>query len=100
MWFPNHDLGGSYFQKNRPKSYDFSPHNFIANWNTPILIITSANDFRIPETEGMQAFNCAQLRDIPSRLVYFPDESHFILKPQNAVLWQRIFFEWLDKWLK
>ncbi len=100
MWFPNHDLGGPYFQKNKPKSYDFSPHNFIANWNTPILIITSANDFRIPEIENFQAFNCAQLLDIPSRLVYFPDESHFILKPQNAVLWQRIFFEWLDKWLK
>lgn len=100
MWFANHDLGGPYWQTPKPKSYDFSPHNFIGNWDTPILVIEGGNDFRIPYTQGMEAFNSAQLRGIPSQFLYFPEETHFVLKPQNAVLWQRTFFSWLDKWLK
>jgi len=64
------------------------------------MVIEGGNDFRIPYTEGMQAFNAAQLQGIPSRFLYFPEESHFVLKPQNSVLWQRVFFEWLDKYLK
>jgi len=100
MWFANHDLGGAYWKKPTPKSYDFSPHKFVGNWDTPIMVIEGGNDFRIPFTEGMQAFNAAQLQGIPSRFLYFPEESHFVLKPQNSVLWQRVFFEWLDKYLK
>jgi dipeptidyl aminopeptidase/acylaminoacyl peptidase len=100
MWFANHDLGGAYWEKPVPKSYDFSPHKFVGYWDTPILVIEGANDFRIPYTEGMQAFNAAQLKGIPSRFLYFPEETHFVLKPQNSVLWQRVFFEWLDKYLK
>jgi len=100
MWFANHDLGGAYWKKPTPKSYDFSPHKFVGNWDTPIMVIEGGNDFRIPYTEGMQAFNAAQLQGIPSRFLYFPEESHFVLKPQNSVLWQRVFFEWLDKYLK
>lgn len=100
MWFANHDLGGPYWQKPKPKSYDFSPNNFIGNWDTPILVIEGGNDFRIPYTQGMEAFNSAQLSGIPSEFLYFPEETHFVLKPQNAVLWQRTFFAWLDKWLK
>jgi dipeptidyl aminopeptidase/acylaminoacyl peptidase len=100
LWFANHDLGGAYWNKPQPKSYDFSPHKFVGNWDTPILVVHGANDFRIPFTEGMQAFNAAQLKGIPSRFLYFPKESHFVLKPQNSVLWQRVFFEWLDKYLK
>lgn len=100
LWFANHDLGGAYWNKPQPKSYDFSPHKFVGNWDTPILVIHGANDFRIPFTEGMQAFDAAQLKGIPSRFLYFPKESHFVLKPQNSVLWQRVFFEWLDKYLK
>ncbi|MDD2345217.1 MAG: S9 family peptidase, partial [Bacteroidales bacterium] len=100
LFFANRDLGGAYWEKNRPKSYDFSPHNFVGNWDTPILVIHGGRDFRIPYTEGMQAFNAAQIQNIPSRFLFFPDESHFVLKPQNAVLWQREFFKWLDTYLK
>jgi len=100
MWFANHDLGGPYWQTPKPKSYEYSPNKFIANWDTPILIIEGGNDFRIPETQGFEAFNAAQLRGVPSKLLYFPNESHFVLKPQNSVLWQREFFKWLDKYLK
>jgi dipeptidyl aminopeptidase/acylaminoacyl peptidase len=100
FWFANHDLGGAYWNKPQPKSYDFSPHKFVGNWDTPILVIHGANDFRIPATEGMQAFGAAQLKGIPSRFLYFPKETHFVTKPQNSVLWQRVFFEWLDKYLK
>ncbi|MFO8088048.1 MAG: S9 family peptidase [Bacteroidales bacterium] len=100
-WFVNKDLEGPYWQKPKPKSYsEFSPHLYVDNWDTPIMIITGANDFRIPYTESLQAFNAAQLRDVPSKLLFFPDESHFVLKPQNSVLWHREFFKWLDKYLK
>jgi len=99
-WFPNFDLEGAYWEKPRPKSYDFSPHLSVDKWDAPIMVIHGANDFRVPYTEGLQAFNAAQLRGIPSRLLIFPEESHWVLKPQNAVLWQREFFGWLDQWLK
>lgn len=100
MFFANHDLGGAYWDNPRPHSYDFSPHKFVGNWDTPILVIHGGRDFRIPYTEGMQAFNAAQLQGIPSRFLFFPDETHFVLRPQNSVLWQREFFRWLDQWLK
>jgi len=100
FFFVNHDLEGPYWETPKPKSYEFSPHNFVANWDTPIMLITGQNDFRIPYTESLQAFNAAQLMGVPSRLLFFPDETHFVLKPQNAVLWQREFFSWLDKYLK
>jgi dipeptidyl aminopeptidase/acylaminoacyl peptidase len=101
IFFPKHDFQGLYWDKPRPKSYTtFSPHLFVDKWDTPIMIITGANDFRIPYTESLQAFNIAQLRGIPSKLLFFPDESHWVTKPQNSILWQREFFGWLDKWLK
>lgn len=101
LWFPNHDLGGPYWQKPQPKSYGaFSPHLFVDKWNTPIMIITGERDFRIPYTESLQAFTAARMKGIPSRLVVFPNETHFVTKPQNSILWQREFFGWLDKWLK
>lgn len=99
-FFVNHDLGGAYWETPQPHSFKFSPHRFIANWDTPIMIVHGANDFRIPYTQSLEAFNAAQLRGIPSRLLYFPEETHFVLKPQNAVLWQSEFFRWLDNWLK
>ncbi len=102
-FFVNYDLGGPYWEKENQtaqKSYAASPHKYVQNWDTPILIITGANDLRIPYTESLQAFNAAQLRGIPSRLLYFPEETHFVLKPQNSILWQREFFSWLDKYLK
>ncbi len=102
-FFPNHDLGGMYWEtKNQvaQKAFANSPHKFVQNWDTPIMIITGGKDFRIPYTESLQAFNAAQLRGIPSRLLYFPDETHFVVQPQNSILWQREFFRWLDTYLK
>jgi dipeptidyl aminopeptidase/acylaminoacyl peptidase len=98
VWFPNKDYGGPYW-KNLP-SYKYSPHLMVDKWKTPILIITGQNDFRIPYTQSLEAFNAAQLHGVPSRLLFFEDEYHWVTKPQNAVIWQREFFEWLDKYLK
>ena len=72
----------------------------VDKWNTPILIITGANDFRIPYTQSLEAFQAAQFHGVPSRLLFFEDEYHWVTKPQNAVIWQREFFEWLDTYLK
>jgi dipeptidyl aminopeptidase/acylaminoacyl peptidase len=102
-FFVNHDLGGPYWDKSNKvaqRSYATSPHKAVQNWDTPILIITGEHDFRIPYTQALEAFGAARLRNIPARLLVFPDESHFVTKPQNAILWQREFFAWLDKWLK
>ncbi|MDR0368765.1 MAG: S9 family peptidase [Bacteroidales bacterium] len=100
LFFANHDIGGAYWQKPMPHSYEFSPHNFVGNWDTPILVIHGGNDFRIPYSEGMQAYNAAQIQGIPSRFLYFPEETHFVLKPQNSIIWHREFLDWLDRWLK
>lgn len=100
LFFANHDIEGAYWQNPTPNSYNFSPHKFVGNWDTPILVIHGGKDFRIPYTEGMQAFDVAQMRNIPSRFLFFPDECHFVTSPQNAMLWQREFFRWLDQWLK
>lgn len=101
IWFPNNDLEGAYWKTPKPKTYtQFSPHLYVQNWDTPILVIHNELDFRIPVTQGMQAFTAAQLQGIPSRLLYFSDEGHWVQKPQNSVLWQRTFFDWLEKYLK
>jgi dipeptidyl aminopeptidase/acylaminoacyl peptidase len=103
MWFVNWDLGGPFWDKNNKiaqRSYANSPHRFVQNWDTPILVIHSELDYRITVTQGMQAFNAAVLRGIPAQFLYFPDENHWVLKPQNGILWQRTFYAWLDKWLK
>ncbi|MEM7035977.1 MAG: S9 family peptidase [Bacteroidota bacterium] len=92
MFFANWDIKGAPWDHPRPKSYeDFSPHKLVKNWDTPILVIHSEKDFRVPIGEGIQAFNSAQLRGIPSRFLYFPDEGHWVLGPQNGVLWHRVF---------
>jgi dipeptidyl aminopeptidase/acylaminoacyl peptidase len=100
MFFVNYDYEGPFWEKSRPKSYDFSPHNFVGNWDTPMLVIHGGYDFRIPYTQGMQAFNANQLLGIPSRFLFFPNETHFVLKPQNSILWHREFYKWLDTYLK
>ena len=101
MFFANYDMGGPFWATPKPKSYDaFSPHKFVQNWDTPILIISNEKDYRVPVTQGMEAFTAAQMRGIPSRFLYFPDEGHWVLKPQNSLLWQRTFFDWLDKYVK
>ncbi len=100
MWFPNVDWEGPYWQTPKPKSYQQSPHLFIKNWDTPMLVVHNEKDFRVPLGQGMEAFNTAQLNKVPSRFLYFPDEGHWVTKPQNSILWQRVFFDWLDRYLK
>lgn len=103
MWFVNWDLGGPFWDKNNAvaqRSYSNSPHKFVQNWNTPILVVHSELDYRITASQGMSAFNAAILNGVPAEYLYFPNENHWVLQPQNGVLWQRTFFDWLDKWLK
>ena len=103
MWFANWDMGGAYWEKDNAiaqNTFANSPHKFVQNWDTPILVTVGEKDYRIVFTQGMMAFNAAKLRGIPASFVSFPDENHWILKPQNSVCWQREFFAWLDQWLK
>ena len=129
MWFPNWDNGGLHEYaftegevgpggdgvtfggikqggspwSNLPKAkrhYDNSPHKLVRNWHTPILCIHGGMDFRVPVDEGMAAFNTAQMMGVPSKLIVFPGENHWILKPQNALYWHRSYFDWLDRWMK
>ena len=102
-WFVNWDLGGAYWEKNNAiaqKSYANSPHLFVDKWDTPILIIHGEKDYRILASQGMAAFDAAVLRGVPAEMLIYPDENHWVLKPQNGILWQRTYFGWLDKWLK
>ncbi|SDC21782.1 S9 family peptidase [Williamwhitmania taraxaci] len=103
MFFDSWEMGGAPWETNNKvamKSFSQSPHKFVKNWDTPILIIEGGNDFRIPYTQGMAAFNTAQELGVPSKFLFFPSESHWVLKPQNGILWQREYFAWFDKWLK
>ena len=129
MWFPNWDNGGLEEYAYEPgqigaagdgktfggmqqagspwssaskakRHYANSPHTLVKNWHTPILCIHGAMDFRVPYDEGMAAFNAAQMMGVPSKLIVFPEENHWILKPQNALYWHRSYFDWLDRWMK
>lgn len=101
LFFANYDMKGAYFDKPQPKSYtEFNPIKFVNNWDTPLLIVHNEKDYRVPISQGMEAFTAARLKNIPSRFLMFPDENHWVLKPQNGILWQRVFFEWLDTYLK
>lgn len=102
MWFANWDLGGAFWEKDNAvaqRTFANSPHKFVDRWNTPILVTHGEYDYRILSSQGEMAFNAARLRGVPAEMVIFPDENHWILKPQNAILWQRVFFRWLDRWL-
>ncbi|RMG71489.1 MAG: S9 family peptidase [Bacteroidetes bacterium] len=101
MFFANHDIGGPYWDLKPNASYKLhSPHLYARNWDTPILVVHGDKDFRVPINQGMEAFGTAQLQGIPSRFLYFPNEGHWVLSPQNGVLWHRVFFDWLDRYLK
>jgi dipeptidyl aminopeptidase/acylaminoacyl peptidase len=102
MWFPNWDLGAAPWtaEGKALKAYTDSPHLSVDKWDTPILCIHGMKDYRILHSQGQAAFDAALLRGIDAQLLLFPDENHWVLKPQNGVLWQRTFFRWLDKWLK
>ena len=103
VFFNNWDFGGAYWEKDNKtaqKSYTiFNPINLVDKWNTPILIIQGGNDFRVPIGQSQEAFQAAQLRGVKSRFLYFPDENHWVLKPQNAQVWQREFYKWLKETL-
>lgn len=102
MWFPQWDLGGPYWEKNKvtQSTYATSPHLFADKWDAPILCIHGEKDYRILYSQAVSAFQAARLRGVPAELLLFPDENHWVLKPQNGILWQRTYFNWLDKWLK
>jgi dipeptidyl aminopeptidase/acylaminoacyl peptidase len=103
LWFSNWENGGYYWEKNNKAAQktfqQFNPINLVDKWNTPILIIQGGRDYRVPIEQGLQAFQVAQLRGIKSKLLYFPDENHWVLKPQNGLVWQREFFKWLKETL-
>ena len=104
VFFSNWEYDDAYWNKdqtaNATRTYEYSPHKFVDKWDTPILCIHGEKDYRIVYNQGMGAFNAARLRGIPAELLIFPDENHWVLKPQNGILWQRTFFNWLDRWLK
>ena len=103
-WFSNWEYEDAYWNRdqtnNAKRTYENSPHRFVDKWDTPILCIHGEKDYRINANQGFGAFNAARMRHIPAELLIFPDENHWVLKPQNGVLWQRTFFGWLDRWLK
>lgn len=102
-WFSNWEYEDAYWNKdaslNAKRTYENSPHKFVDKWDTPILCIQGEKDYRINTNQGLGAFNAAKLHGVPAQLLVFPDENHWVLKPQNGILWQRTFFGWLDKWL-
>lgn len=103
MFFDSWEKGGAPWEKDNPvamKSFAGSPHQYVQNWDTPIMVIHGEHDYRIPYTQGMAAFNAAQMLGVPSKFLFFPSETHWVLSPQNGVLWQREFKGWLDQWLK
>jgi dipeptidyl aminopeptidase/acylaminoacyl peptidase len=99
LWFPEWEHGGTPWEK--PEAYQrHSPDQFVQNWKTPMLVVHSAKDFRVVETQGLSVFTALQRRGVPSKLLYFPDENHWVLKPQNSILWHQTVIGWLDQWLK
>ena len=102
LFFANFDIGGPYWDRmSKPKSYDiYSPHKFVGNWNTPIMVIHGGNDFRVPINQGMEAFQAAKIKGLKTKFLYYPNEGHWVLQPQNGLLWHSEFFKWLDQTVK
>ena len=100
LFFVNHDFGGAYWEKDNEaasKIYgEFNPINYIDKWDSPMFVIHGGKDYRVPLNQGMQAFQAAKLRGLKSRFLYLPEENHWVLSPQNAIVWQSEFFKWLD----
>ncbi len=103
VFFPNWDLGGAYWDKNNTaaqKAYnEFNPTTYVDKWDTPILIIQGGKDYRVPIGQGLAAFQAAQLQGVKSKLVFFPEENHWVLNNQNSLIWQREFYKWLAETL-
>ena len=100
LFFVDWDLGGPYWNPTEKNSYSASPHLFVQNWDTPIMIVQGGKDFRVPETQAFEAFTAAKSMGLEAELLHFPEENHWVLSPQNGILWQREFYKWLDKYLK
>lgn len=101
LFFPNWEFGGPYWiDDNEDQFKDFSPHNYVDKWDTPMLVITGVKDFRVPYTQSLEAFTALQAQGIESKLMVFPEENHWVLSLQNALVWQNEFFDWLDKYCK
>jgi dipeptidyl aminopeptidase/acylaminoacyl peptidase len=103
MWFADFDMGGAYWDTanaTAQRTFANSPHRFVNNWTAPMLITVGELDYRILASQGMQAFNAAKMHGLEAEMLVFPDENHWVLQPQNAILWQRTFFRFLDKYLK
>ena len=101
LWFANWDIGGPYWKSPVPTSYEkFNPSNYVNKWNTPIMIVQGGQDFRVPIEQGLEAFQAARLHNVKAKLLYLPNENHWVLHPQNGIAWQREFFKWLDETLK
>jgi dipeptidyl aminopeptidase/acylaminoacyl peptidase len=99
LWFEEWENGGVPWE--RPEEFEkFSPSRFVGKWKTPTLVIQGGKDYRIPETQGLSTFTALQRRGIPSKLLYFPDENHWVMKPKNSILWHQTVIGWLDQWLK
>jgi dipeptidyl aminopeptidase/acylaminoacyl peptidase len=99
LWFPRWDFGGSY-EEARATYERWNPANHVSNWKTPMLVVTGEQDFRVPYTQGLQSFTALQERGIPSQLLVFPDENHWVLSAKNSLQWHNTVFSWLDRWLK
>ncbi len=98
LWFPEWEFGGTPYEN--PKLYEkWSPSNYAKNFETPTLVIHGENDFRVPVTQGFQMFTALQRNGVPSKLLYFPDEDHFVTKPQNAKLWWKTVHDWIAEWI-
>ncbi len=103
MWFADFDMGGAPWEKDNAvaqRTFENSPHKFVDKWTAPILITVGELDYRILASQGMMAFNAAKMHGLETEMLVFPDENHWVLKPQNAILWQRVFFRFLDKYCK
>lgn len=101
LFFVNHDMGGTYWENpENPSFSDFNPASYVQKWDTPILIIQGGKDYRVPDGQSLEAFTAAQLKGLKSKLVYFPDENHWIMSPHNGMVWQKEFFTWLEETLR
>ena len=101
LWFANWDIGGPYWKSPQPLSYEkYNPSNFVNKWNTPIMIVQGGADYRVPIEQGLEAFQAARLHNVKAKLLYLPNENHWVLHAQNGIAWQREFFKWLDETLK
>jgi dipeptidyl aminopeptidase/acylaminoacyl peptidase len=100
LFFANWELGGPYWNPKYKEGFiKHSPHTNVGKWDTPILVIHGGKDYRVPENQGLEAYQAAKIKGLKSRLLYFPDEGHWVLQPQNGLVWHREFFGWLDETL-